>query len=86
MRPGRFKERSSAAPEIETLEGRIIGPSQTHANGPASGSEGDDERAKYEQGLTGSDVPGGGRHCRPESEERGDAPARVRQGPSIKEN
>ena len=81
-RPGKLKERSSAAPGIETLEGRIIGPRQTHANGPSSGSGGDDGRARCEQGLTGSDVPGGGRHCRPEPEERGGASARVRQGPS----
>jgi len=45
-RPGQLKERSSAAPGIETLEGRIIGPRQAHANGPASGSSGDGERGQ----------------------------------------
>ncbi len=72
-RPEELKERSSAAPGIETLEGRIIGPRQTHANGLDGGSEGDDGRAKCEQGLTGTDVSGGGRLGRPGPEERGGA-------------
>ena len=73
-------------PRDRNPRGWIIGPRQTHANGASSRSGGDGERAIFEQGLTGSDVPGGGRHGRPEPEERSGVPARVRQGPSTIED